>query len=315
MANLGDDLLFVNQPLDSFDQFNLYDLYYDINDGNFDAAITKTYTLIKLDIFNQVQKLKLWEIRLLLMIFTNQVDEARTEAINVNNCLYLVENESPKAEVYPLPKLNDNIPVSLLYLLAKLKNLPNIYLINELYKLTYQLRLKSNDLQNLRTYLQNFSYHILLILIITKNNCNTGLSYIKSLYQQVNSTYKSNLGLMIMLTEFKLMNQYQLLLLEDFTIDSLKFVVNEPSIDLQNFKDFINIDNIDKIIIDLASIWQLNCQYGFYFSSKDGVMSFTNNQEHVDIENTIDTDKTIDRSLDMLNKSWCNHVDKVFLIQ
>lgn len=191
----------------------------------FDSIINKTYYLLKStnDISNA---LKLWQIRLTCHLFNNQLSYAKKELINLNNTLYLQENHNitppppppaassssslslslsngstPNATtttttnnnpIYPLPKNNQLIiDFKLLILLLRLKNFPNMNLINELYKLIYQLRLKRNDNINndqisllLVKNLQNLSYDNIVILTLTKNYL-TLINFLSNLIQEL----------------------------------------------------------------------------------------------------------------------------------
>ena len=104
--------------------------------------------------------------------------------------------------IYPLPKNNQLIiDFKLLILLLRLKNFPNMNLINELYKLIYQLRLKRNDNNNINNNnndtndinddqliliknLQNLSYDNIVILTLTKNYL-TLINFLNNLIQEL----------------------------------------------------------------------------------------------------------------------------------
>ena len=215
----------------SKDEISVLDLYHDITSltttptpkVTFDSIINKTYYLLKStnDISNA---LKLWQIRLTCHLFNNQLSYAKKELINLNNTLYLQENHNitppppppaassssslslsngstPNATtttttnnnpIYPLPKNNQLIiDFKLLILLLRLKNFPNMNLINELYKLIYQLRLKRNDNINndqisllLVKNLQNLSYDNIVILTLTKNYL-TLINFLSNLIQEL----------------------------------------------------------------------------------------------------------------------------------
>lgn len=200
-----------------------------------------TYKLLRADNLDKAEALTLWELRLVLLMFENQLGVAKKEAINLNNALYLQENPnapppptppqpplartdstasrrsaSPAAPstqgvIYPLLKNNDGaIGFPLLLLILRLKLAPNLSLVNELYKLCYQLRLKgvAKEEDEIRRNLVNLSYEIIMVLTITRN-FQTLLSFLRSLETDLNAMedksqndhkrYASNVSLMIVL--------------------------------------------------------------------------------------------------------------------
>ncbi|KAF3992456.1 hypothetical protein FT663_00736 [Candidozyma haemuli var. vulneris] len=202
-----------------------------------------TYTLLKGQKLSKAEALTLWELRLVLLMFGNQLAAARREAVNLNNALYLSENptaappqqsiprpqigrsdstasrrsgsspgpNAPGNVVYPFPKNNDGaIGFSLLSLILRLKSAPNLSLVNELYKLCYQLRLKgsSGEEAEIQRNLISLSYEIIMALMITRNFY-TLLSFVESLEAGVKARedssseeylhYSSNVSLTIVL--------------------------------------------------------------------------------------------------------------------
>lgn len=167
------------------------------NSNSYLQLIDYSYYLIVNPTFDVKQVLKLWEIRLLLLLFNNQINLAKKEAINLNNALYNHENNQPAGgllnevnkmnndnalmPIYPLPKNNNGlIEYNLLILLLRLKSIPNLGLVNELYKLCYQLRLTKTSDEEIQLKLINLSYEIVVVLTITKNFL-TLLSFIESI--------------------------------------------------------------------------------------------------------------------------------------
>lgn len=167
------------------------------NSNSYMQLIDYCYYLIVNPSFDVKQVLKLWEIRLLLLLFNNQINLAKKEAINLNNALYNHENNQPAGTllnevskmnndnallpIYPLPKNNNGlIEYNLLILLLRLKSIPNLGLVNELYKLCYQLRLTKTSDAEIQSKLINLSYEIVVVLTITKNFL-TLLSFIESI--------------------------------------------------------------------------------------------------------------------------------------
>lgn len=176
-------------------------------ESNFTKLIDLTYLLLQNNDSSIEDKLKVWEARLSLHLFNNNLSYAKSEAVQLNNALYLKENNnhppnqpSPKmpivqhnhpkqivhtvAPVYPLPKNNDAaIEHTLLTLILRLKSSPNINLVNDLYKLCYQLRLKSStysDKNLLLSRIINLSYNVMAVLLKSRNYL-TLLNYIKSM--------------------------------------------------------------------------------------------------------------------------------------
>ncbi|KAK6458710.1 uncharacterized protein RJT20DRAFT_123763 [Scheffersomyces xylosifermentans] len=214
---LSQDSLFVKLPsIHEHSDVTLPQLVLTVRQASinqYEQLLDQTYYLIKHDDLELAEILKLWQIRLILHLFNNQLAFAKKEAINLNNALYLHENNnvvpplpppppppqgassiaagasssslstsnsatssnsnsvapSPSlTPIYPLPKNNQSlIDYDLLVLLLRLKSLPNLNLINEVYKLNYQLRLKSS--QDLKTKLINLSYDVMVVMIVTKN--------------------------------------------------------------------------------------------------------------------------------------------------
>lgn len=206
-------------------------------ESNFQKLIDLTYSLLQNHDSSIGDKLKVWEARLSLHLFNNNISYAKSEAIQLNNALFLRENNnhppnqpSPKmpivqhnhpkqivhtvVPVYSLPKNNDGaIEHTLLTLILRLKSSPNMNLINDLYKLCYQLRLKSstyNDKSLLLSRIINLSYNVMAILLKSRNYL-TLLNYIKSMRHDlklqeknghISDKYKqclSNISLMLIL--------------------------------------------------------------------------------------------------------------------
>ncbi|KAG7665357.1 uncharacterized protein J8A68_001045 [[Candida] subhashii] len=215
-------------------EITLQDLYNELKTDNYQytSVINKTYYILKSSTnLTHSQLLKLWSIRLTLHLFNDQLNYAKKESINLNNALYLNENSniSPSntpppppnrgtgqpglAPVYPLPRNNQNLlDHNLVILLLRLKSIPNLNLINELYKLNYQLRLRPQQVkqEDLRSRLINLSYDTIVILFIT-NNLQTLRSFLLNLYQElklngevsslVYSQYLSNITLVLIIVE------------------------------------------------------------------------------------------------------------------
>lgn len=220
---------FPNVPLD---ECNIEDLLVGIKSKQpYNELIDLTYYLLKNNSLSLSELLKIWEIRLILHLFNNQLTFSKKEAINLNNALYLNENndiappqgqqvQNPNSNndsrassmnsgigntpspspglqpIYPLPKNNNGlIGHSLLIMILRLRSIPNLSLVNELYKLCYQLRLRSSGAEEEKVGLQlkliNLSYDIIVILSITKNY-HTLLNYLESIRYELVLQKKQN---------------------------------------------------------------------------------------------------------------------------
>ncbi|CAK7896629.1 hypothetical protein CAAN1_03S04522 [[Candida] anglica] len=277
MANiLNDNKLFLEVPQTVNDEIIEDSTYLKwIQKGDYKQSIDATYNLLQSNDLSFPDGLKIWEIRLMLHLFNNKLGIAKKEAINLNNALYLKETPNfvnssdgiakknpsvPLQPIYPLPKNNDGIINStLLILLLRLKSIPNLNLVNEIYKLCYQIRLKSTDIDDkLKLQLVNLSYEIIVILTVTKNY--SALSnYIQSIRYELEletndrnaepyKTYYSNLSLIWLLNIFSqhskhgnlnnISSQYQnhFNSIEKTSINSLEFVLN-------TFKGSISVES------------------------------------------------------------------------
>lgn len=229
---LSKESLFLKFPNVPLDKCNIEDLLEGIKSKQpYNELIDLTYYLLKNNSLSLSELLKIWEIRLILHLFNNQLTFAKKEAINLNNALYLNENndiappqgqqvQSPNSindsrassmnsgigntpspspglqPIYPLPKNNNGlIGHSLLILILRLRSIPNLSLVNELYKLCYQLRLRSSGAEEEKVDLQlkliNLSYDIIVILSITKNY-HTLLNYLESIRYELVLQKKQN---------------------------------------------------------------------------------------------------------------------------
>lgn len=208
-------LLFVSQPQESDTPVeSFYDEDY-VRNSSYTDLIDLTYHLITRGA-NKLEKelLVLWEIRLTLLLFNGELPVAKREAINLNNALFqhenpnspippistnanplplLIDNNGSRGNtprlspapnvIYPLPKNNAGlINYLLLMLVLRLKSMRNLALVNELYKLCYQVRLKgsSSKAMSVQLKLFNLSYEIVSVLITTRNYY-TLLSLLRSL--------------------------------------------------------------------------------------------------------------------------------------
>ncbi|CAG87111.2 DEHA2D11154p [Debaryomyces hansenii CBS767] len=229
---LSKESLFLKFPNVPLDECNIEDLLVGIKSKQpYNELIDLTYYLLKNNSLSLSELLKIWEIRLILHLFNNQLTFSKKEAINLNNALYLNENndiappqgqqvQNPNSNndsrassmnsgigntpspspglqpIYPLPKNNNGlIGHSLLIMILRLRSIPNLSLVNELYKLCYQLRLRSSGAEEEKVGLQlkliNLSYDIIVILSITKNY-HTLLNYLESIRYELVLQKKQN---------------------------------------------------------------------------------------------------------------------------
>lgn len=244
-SHLCSDSLFSQIPQGNDDTSDLfYDVEY-VRSASNQQLIDCTYRQLKSGDLSVEEALKVWEIRLTLTLFNDQLQQAKREAVCLNNALYTFENpnappltasrmgsstslsDSTSASrgtphqytnvVYPLPKNNDgSIEYRLLLIILRLKSVPNLILVNELYKICYQMRLKgsSSEAIKLQAKLTNLSYEVIMVLTITRNY-STLLSFLNSLRRDVrakcnnadngshNERYLSNVSLIqVLITLF-----------------------------------------------------------------------------------------------------------------
>lgn len=223
-GHLTSDSLFAQIPK-SEPKNDLYDVEFAHTASNQDL-IDSTYWILRGGSLSVEQALKVWELRLTLTLFNDQLALAKKEAVNLNNALYVQENPTtqPKSSpdtlvrsrhnsigvVYPLTKNNNGlVGFLLLLMILRLKSIPNLILVNELYKLCYQLRLKgtSSESAQVQRKLTNLSYEVIVVLVITRNYF-TILSFLDSLRHDVgekiklsekklhDQTYLSNISLL-----------------------------------------------------------------------------------------------------------------------
>lgn len=174
----------------------------------FPDLVHNTYFELRQGSLNTVGEiLAVWEIRLSLLLFSDQLSAAKHEAVNLNNALYGHENPGsgpsiitptgpPNSKlvppVMPLPNNNDGkIPDSLLTLLLSLKAAPNLARVHELYRLCYQRRLKgpsenseTNFLKlpqtDIQVHLMALAYAVVAVLLVSRNY-STLVSYAASM--------------------------------------------------------------------------------------------------------------------------------------
>lgn len=209
---LTKDALFAQIPQDSDATIeHFYDPEYTTSASN-QQLIDCTYDVLKNGQLTMEETLKVWELRLTLTLFNDQLHLAKREAIALNNALYMRENPNaqppppsrihsnsslsdtssqtrapPLTFVFPLPKNNNGlIGYRLLLMILRLKSVPNLILVNELYKMCYQMRLKgaSSEAVKVQAKLTNLSYEVIMVLTITRNYF-TLLSFLASLRHDI----------------------------------------------------------------------------------------------------------------------------------
>lgn len=294
MSTLVDEALFIKKAEISADGKALNVDSASLENSSNEDLLNLTYKLLRADNLDKAEALTLWELRLVLLMFGNQLGVAKREAINLNNALYLQENPnapsppvppqppltrtdsaasqrsaSPAGHpaqgvIYPLLKNNDGaIGFPLLLLILRLKLAPNLSLVNELYKLCYQLRLKgvAREEDEIRRNLVNLSYEIIMVLTITRN-FQTLLSFLRSLETDLNAMedksqidhkrYASNVSLMIVLAHMLILQDEEAVKLDrddlrqryanldKFTIDCFHHI-------LKSFSPMVSEGNVPSV--------------------------------------------------------------------
>ncbi|CAH6723051.1 hypothetical protein CLIB1444_12S03158 [[Candida] jaroonii] len=317
------------------------DEFYETIQTNLPKSIDLTYSLIhhqqSIDII-----LHLWEIRLLLILFNNKLNQAKQEAINLNNVLYLNENNNvppPKPQViYPLPKNNNGeISHNLLILLLRLKSVPNLSLINDFYKLCYQLRLKEHS-KLISKNLINLSFDIMVILIINKNYY-TLMNFLDSLLNEVDdAVVKNNLKIIKIIIDVLTMisnntpkesidkiirEKYSDIEIDDSAkltlvyilrnINAVYSVENDQSLDisvddltLEKLIELCLNGNISgRIICCTFGLWDLQNVYDFKLLNEDGNLKFISNIE-------TKSEPTLEDCFEKVRLQWCDNLQRVY---
>lgn len=207
MEYLTDTALFVRQPNEPIAPNQIHDFLF-VSTASTAQLIDLTHSVITSAVLLPPDTLRVWELRLTLLLFEGNLPVAKREAINLNRLIYLHENpdakvnvaqnakpvggndQQPQAgrtnapqQIYPLPRNNENgVPYLLLLLLLRLKSTPSMGMVNECYRVCYQLRLRGQDVEEslLQDQLMQLVYLIVVELVITKNSL-TLVSYLESL--------------------------------------------------------------------------------------------------------------------------------------
>ncbi|KAK6881389.1 hypothetical protein K6H10_001581 [Candida tropicalis] len=375
---LTKDSLFLKLPTEpTTNSITLKDLYNDLsaNPISYDSIINKTYYLLKSSLSSSPSSeltvqtcLKLWQIRLTCHLFNNNLNYAKKESINLNNSLYLNENHniSPSSLntisggtngnnnlLYPLPKNNLMIiDYKLLILLMRLKNFPNLNLTNELYKLIWQIRLKSNhspqdDTNDMNIILENLSFDNIVILIITKNFIplinflNQLIEELKELNKTKENQYYSNICLIYIIINlivyckkgklggiFDNVKQLWENDVNQFTKNCLNYSLQKisPIITQSNpsesihkcetIDDLVELVNNDlitgRIICSTLGIWDLINNYDFTLAESEDGLQFRGKTSANKDISSLSDEDLANECLKVLESQWCKYINKVY---
>ncbi|KAK6890929.1 hypothetical protein K4I79_000032 [Candida tropicalis] len=375
---LTKDSLFLKLPTEpTTNSITLKDLYNDLsaNPISYDSIINKTYYLLKSSLSSSPSSeltvqtcLKLWQIRLTCHLFNNNLNYAKKESINLNNSLYLNENHniSPSSLntisggangnnnlLYPLPKNNLMvIDYKLLILLMRLKNFPNLNLTNELYKLIWQIRLKSNnspqdDTNDMNIILENLSFDNIVILIITKNFIplinflNQLIEELKELNKSKENQYYSNICLIYIIINLivyckkgKLggifdnvkqlwendVNQFTKNCL-NYSLQTISPIITQsnPSESIhkcETIDDLVELVNNDlitgRIICSTLGIWDLINNYDFTLAESEDGLQFRGKTSANKDISSLSDEDLANECLKVLESQWCKYINKVY---
>lgn len=375
---LTKDSLFLKLPTEpTTNSITLKDLYNDLsaNPISYDSIINKTYYLLKSSLSSSPSSeltvqtcLKLWQIRLTCHLFNNNLNYAKKELINLNNSLYLNENHniSPSSLntisggangnnnlLYPLPKNNLMvIDHKLLILLMRLKNFPNLNLTNELYKLIWQIRLKSNnspqdDTNDMNIILENLSFDNIVILIITKNFIplinflNQLIEELKELNKTKENQYYSNICLIYIIINLivyckkgKLggifdnvkqlwendVNQFTKNCL-NYSLQTISPIITQsnPSESIhkcETIDDLVELVNNDlitgRIICSTLGIWDLINNYDFTLAESEDGLQFRGKTSANKDISSLSDEDLANECLKVLESQWCKYINKVY---
>lgn len=375
---LTKDSLFLKLPTEpTTNSITLKDLYNDLsaNPISYDSIINKTYYLLKSSLSSSPSSeltvqtcLKLWQIRLTCHLFNNNLNYVKKELINLNNSLYLNENHniSPSSLntisggangnnnlLYPLPKNNLMvIDYKLLILLMRLKNFPNLNLTNELYKLIWQIRLKSNnspqdDTNDMNIILENLSFDNIVILIITKNFIplinflNQLIEELKELNKSKENQYYSNICLIYIIINlivyckkgklggiFDNVKQLWENDVNQFTKNCLNYSLQKisPIITQSNpsesihkcetIDDLVELVNNDlitgRIICSTLGIWDLINNYDFTLAESEDGLQFRGKTSANKDISSLSDEDLANECLKVLESQWCKYINKVY---
>ncbi|RLV95807.1 hypothetical protein JA1_000780 [Spathaspora sp. JA1] len=325
MTYLGKDSLFLKLPTSEIPKEpTLLDLYTQLqtSNPNYDTLINLTYYLIKSPNLQPSQIIKLWLIRLTLHIFNNQLNYAQREAINLNNVLYL--QEFPNATtmtIYPLAK---KVDFNLSILLLRLKSRPDLTLVNDLYKLNYQLRL--TNVVELQRKLINLSFNVMVVLLISKQYI-TLQSMLTNISCQLENTiyetyieYKSQVILLSIIIDLKLYSTTDII--ESKYSDTFSQITQStkstllqviPTLDINfTLSDLIKLDISNSVLISILAIWDICNTYPFKLI--DNSLTYQSPEKEEEQED-LSSDWLVDLAYDELNKHWKENINKLYAIE
>ncbi|KAK6461799.1 hypothetical protein DFJ63DRAFT_314430 [Scheffersomyces coipomensis] len=306
--------------------------------------------------------LKLWEIRFNLLMFNSEVNLAHIESININNILYLQENiQDLNVSVYPLPKL-DLKYYDFLIKLLKLKSEYQLEgmivgsssgsggisggtgIINEIFKLNYQLRLKDNEVnEEVEVKLINLSYQLIINLVIL-NHLPTLLTFVKGVISELErkekkismvlEQYLSNLIIVLIIVESYLLRgriisktslqmvirgkyEDKFKLVNQFTKDSISYVINQNqdgTVKVVTITDLLDQDVTIKILVNIIGVWDLiNTNKSLILNNKDNIISLKLEEpEVIEQEQEQEEDTLVDKIYNHVNNLWYKHIDKLY---
>lgn len=376
VSHITDDSLFLKVPEEIPESpSTLEELYTDLlSTYDYDSIIDKTYHIIKQHGLGWDQVLQVWEIRLTLHLWCNQLARARKEGVNLNNGIYqasaaqakdtkqerpAILQSSPSMTsigsqnsarqqqpipIFPLPK-HLALPHSLTILLLRLKSLPNMNLVNEYYKLTYQLRLKSTVLE-LAPKLVNLSYDVIVILTLTKNYT-TLINYIRSIRHELTvidgddyKQYRSNLSLMLIISELvadkyfartstETAEKYASVFdeINDVSRDSLRYVLRTIHPTTTSDTDSTEepqdpLNGSDLTLTSLVLLVESGALSTRIVCSTLGLwdISTSNNKLHIQhdglhIEGSDPPEDQLQKSLDIISHNWHKYIYKVYALE
>lgn len=282
------------------------------------------YTYFFLQLCSLEEAFRWWEIRLTLLLFNNQLTIAKKEALNVNNALYVYENGPQEGPVLPLPKNNNGlIPYELLVLLLRLKSAPTLLLVNDLYKLCYQLRLNPKHSKHLATRLANISYEIVCVLTITKHQASLRLFLAGILddldrRQLPEAQYRSNISLiytiLLLLNDPKADVSSIFDNVNESSLESLQYVLTtvSPTIVLPPAPDQVSLASLE----DLRSLISQGAITGRIICSLLGLWDLTNTYNGTLTNNTFEvTLAENDRAYQLVVHSWSRFIYKVYCLE
>ncbi|EGV66592.1 hypothetical protein PSN45_002791 [Yamadazyma tenuis] len=361
---VAQDVLFAGPP-PTTSGGSFKELYESIRSkSSVDSILGQTYTLIRTST-DLNDSITLWEIRLLVLVFNNRITQAKYEAVCLNNVLYLAENDNvaPAAvssippnpqnqRVYPLPRNNNGvIDHKFLVLLLRLKSVPNMSLVNEFYKLCYQLRLKSDNYSSdqLSVKLMNLSFDISVILIINKDYL-TLLNLLDSMKSEIEldkselyASVLSGVKLLSILTKILIFDQTQtprdaikrqlrtshsddFHLVVDSALDDLVYVLNnispiysatltekdERTAATDISKADIDLDRLVSMVLEGKITGRILCSLLGMWDLKNNFKFAIEESEFLGEDLVSISNPTVSDCCALIRMDWLKHINKVY---